>query len=211
MFNYARMTPVYLSQIYELKEKDSEAWEFFMNGYFSVNKASVLFTAIGADYAIERENQTMKVLGGIKGVANGINKLDKYFSIASEINQIIQDFCEAFDIEDYNAKRDEHHLLTDNKNQRITSNVQKLDETFKTQNVNFDESECVFNVITKKVLNPKLAEEFPAHETIGKELLENFTKERFEGEKSIWGPITKRKLPTFGSNVKTVTVKIKDQ
>ena len=89
--------------------------------------------------------------------------------------------------------------------------MQKLDETFKTQNVNFDESECVFNVITKKVLNPKLAEEFLAHETIGKELLENFTKERFEGEKSIWGPITKRKLPTFGSNVKTVTVKIKDQ
>ena len=68
----------------------------------------------------------------------------------------------------------------------------------------------VFNVITKKVLNPKLAEEFPAHETIGKELLENFTKERFEEEKSIRDPITKRKLPTFGRNVKTATVKIKD-
>ena len=47
----------------------------------------------------------MKVLVGTKGVANGINKLEKFFSIASEINQIIQDFCEAFDIEDYNAKR----------------------------------------------------------------------------------------------------------
>ena len=152
----------------------------------------------------------MKVLGGIKGIANDINKLDKYFTIAPEINQIIQDFCEAFDIEDYNGKRDEHHELTGNKNQRITSNVQKLDETFKTQNVNFDESKCVFNVIAKKVLNRKLAE-FLAHETIRKKLLENFTKERLEGEKSIWDPITKRKLPTFGSNIKTVSVKIKDQ
>ena len=89
--------------------------------------------------------------------------------------------------------------------------MQKLDETFKTHNVNFDESECVFDVVTKKVLNPKLAEEFLAHETAGKELLENIIKERFEGEKSIWDPITKSKLPTFGSNVKTVTVKIKDQ
>ena len=97
------------------------------------------------------------------------------------------------------------------KKQRITSNLQKLDETFKTHNVNFDESECVFDVVTKKVLNPKLAEEFLAHETNGKELLENFINERFEGEKSIWEPITKSKLPTFGSNVKTVTVKIKDQ
>ena len=69
-FNYARMTPVYLSQMYELKDKDSETWEVFMNGYFSVNKTSVPFTAIRADYAIEHENRTMKVLGGIKAIAN---------------------------------------------------------------------------------------------------------------------------------------------
>ena len=132
------MTPVYLHQMYEIKEKDSLIHELFMNGYFSINKISMPFTAIGADHAIEYENRTMKVLGEIKGIANGINKLGKYFIIAPEINQIIQDFCEAFDIKDYNGKRDEHHELTGNKNQHITSNVQKLDETFKTQNVNFD-------------------------------------------------------------------------
>ena len=49
MFNYARMAPAYLSQMYELKVKDSETWEFFMNGYFSVNKTSVLFTVFGTD------------------------------------------------------------------------------------------------------------------------------------------------------------------
>ena len=97
MFNYARMTPVYLSQMYELKEKDYETWELFMNGYFSVNKTPVPFTAIGADHGIEHENRTMKVLGGIKGIANDINKLDKYFTIAPEINHTIQDFCEAFE------------------------------------------------------------------------------------------------------------------
>ena len=111
-----------------------------MNGYFPVNKTSVPFTAIGADHAIEHESQTMKVLGEIKGIANDINKLDKYFTIAPEITRILQDFREAFDIEDYNAKRNEYHELTGTKNQRITSNVQKLDKTFKTQNVNFDES-----------------------------------------------------------------------
>ena len=184
MFNYAQMTPVYLSQM-NLKKKDSEPWEFFMNGYFFINKTSVPFTAIGANYAVKHENRTMKVLGGIKGVASDINKLDKYFTIPQEINQIIQDFCETFDIKDYKAKRDEHHELTDNKNQRITSHVQKVDETFKSQNVSFDESKCVFNVVAKKVLNPKLAEEFLAHETIGKVLFQNFIKKRFEGEKSI--------------------------
>ena len=105
MFNYARITPVYLLQMNERKEKDSDTWEFFMSGYFSINKTSVPLSAIGADHAIEHESQTMKVLGEIKGIANGRNKFGKYFIIAPEINQIIQDFCEAFDIEDYNAKR----------------------------------------------------------------------------------------------------------
>ena len=91
------MTPVYLSQMYERKDKDSETWEFFMNGYFSVNKTSVPFTATGVDHAIEHKNRPMKVLGGIKGIANDINKLDKYFTIAPEINHTIQDFCEAFE------------------------------------------------------------------------------------------------------------------
>ena len=54
------------------------------------------------------------------------NKRDKYFTIAPEINQIIQDFCETFDMEDYNPGRDEHHEVTGNKNQHITSNMQNL-------------------------------------------------------------------------------------
>ena len=37
-----------------------------MNEYFSVNKTSVPFIVIGDDHAIEHENRTMKVLGGIK-------------------------------------------------------------------------------------------------------------------------------------------------
>ena len=84
--------------------------------------------------------------------------------------------------------------------------MQKLDKTLKAHSINFDESKCVFNVFTKKVLIPKLAEEFLAYETIGIELLEIFIKERFEGEKLIWDPITKRKLPTFRSSQIAITV-----
>ena len=159
-------------------------------------------TVIGADHSTEHQNRIMKVLGGIKGIANDINKLDKYFTIAPEINHTIPDFCEAFESK-----------ITTLKELNTTSwlvikanelNMQKLDEPFKTHNANFDESDSVFNDVTKKLLHPKLAEEFLTHETIGKELLENFIKEGFEWEISIWDPITKRKLPTFGNNVKTV-------
>ena len=72
MFNYTRTTPVHLLQMYKLKKKDADIWEFFMNGYFSINKTSEPFTATGADHAIEHENRTMKILGGIKGIAKCI-------------------------------------------------------------------------------------------------------------------------------------------
>ena len=56
-----------------------------MNGYFSINKASVPFTAIGADHAVEHENRTMKVLCGIKGIANGINNLENTSSLSQKL------------------------------------------------------------------------------------------------------------------------------
>ena len=79
------MTPVYLLQMYKLKDKDADIWEFFMNGYFSINKISVPLTATGADHAIEHENRTMKVLGGIKGIANGIKILENISSLPQKL------------------------------------------------------------------------------------------------------------------------------
>ena len=56
-----------------------------MNGCFSINKTSVPLTAIGADHAIEHENRIMKVLGGIKGIANGIKNLENISSLLQKL------------------------------------------------------------------------------------------------------------------------------
>ena len=61
MTNYARMTPVYLSQMFELKDKDQQTWEMMANGCFSVNKSEVPFTAIGDDHGLEQENRALKL------------------------------------------------------------------------------------------------------------------------------------------------------
>ena len=60
--NYARMVPVYLSEMFALKEQDPELWEYFKQGNFSVNKTRIPFSAIGADHGIEHENRVMKVV-----------------------------------------------------------------------------------------------------------------------------------------------------
>ena len=56
MINYARMTPVYLSQIMDLKENDEKTWIMMMEGSFCVGKSKVPFTSIGADHGIDQEN-----------------------------------------------------------------------------------------------------------------------------------------------------------
>lgn len=67
MLNYARLTPVYLSQIIELKEKDPQSWEFLQRGNFSVNKSAVpsflvkmslLLNQFASHYDLRHSNKT---------------------------------------------------------------------------------------------------------------------------------------------------------
>ena len=105
----------------------------------------------------------MQVLGGIKGIANDELQLERYFLIDPVMNSKIEDFCSSFNIEDINTKRDEHPELTSSKNKRITENVKKIDCVFEMHSTNFDDSECLYNTITQKVLDPKLADQFLSH------------------------------------------------
>ena len=76
MTNYARLTPVYLSQMYGLKKKETRTWDLLNKSNFSVNKSDVTFIAIGLDHGIEQENCALKVLGVIKEIASSYQELD---------------------------------------------------------------------------------------------------------------------------------------
>ena len=81
-------------------------------------------------------------------------------------------------------------------NARVTDNVGKLEAVFPDHNINFKSTDSVFNVITKKVLDPNLANVFLDCEAIGEALYNNFVDDRLFGV-SVWEPLEKRKIPTF--------------
>ena len=62
--NYARLVPVYIAQMRNIKIYEEETRKLFENGNFSVNKSHFLFSAIGADHGIEQLNRELKVVGG---------------------------------------------------------------------------------------------------------------------------------------------------
>ena len=107
--NYARLMPEYLAQMYELKEKDNQIWEFFNKGSFSVNKSEVPFNAIGADHGIEQENRTLKVIGGVTGILINKMALHRFGLVAPELNRICDEFLSLNDISNFNRTR--HYQL----------------------------------------------------------------------------------------------------
>ena len=186
MINYARMTPVYLSQMMDLKENDEKTWIMMMKGAFCVEKSKVPFTSKGADHGIEQENRSIKVMGGIKGISNSSINLDEYFLSTAEISNIITSFCDKFGISESEAcKREDHYQLSGSKNSRIRINVSKISDAFSTYGVSFDAKDNFYNVLTMKVLPKKDAEQFLTVKENGKESYVNFIKERIEDESSI--------------------------
>ena len=138
MLNYARLTPVYLAQMYKLERSNETIWNFYAEGNFSVNKSTTPFTTLGADHALEQANRTLKVHGGIKGIANNQSSLDQYFIIAPEVSNIIEEFRLFFGIVD-SSEQEEHYQLKGGKNVRITDNVNKVLDIFEHHNTNFEE------------------------------------------------------------------------
>ena len=120
--------------------------------------------------------------------------------------------CETFGIEENQSrKRDEHHQLFGSKNKRIYSNTEKILRVFQTHNVNFEASDSVFNILTKKVLPSKEAECFLNAKEIGKARYEQFVEEKIDGNGSTWDTIKREKLSSFVSNNKTLKVTVDNQ
>lgn len=57
-----------------------------------MSKIAIPFCSLGVDHALEQENRSMKVLGGIKGIGNNMPALDQRFLIITEMNRIIKEF-----------------------------------------------------------------------------------------------------------------------
>ena len=136
------------------------------------------FISIGADHGIEQENRALKVLGGIKWIANSSVRLEEYFALAAEMSNIAN-FCEKFGItEDEARKQENHYQLLRSKNRRIQDNVGKISEMIHTYHVGFDGTDGLSNILTKKVLpQPSAVRSLDVQET-GEEKYECFVKER---------------------------------
>lgn len=192
---YARLMPEYLAQMYELRTSNPNAWQYFNQGNFSMNKSTCAFSAIGADHGVEQENRALKVLDSVKGLLINKSALHRFSFVSPELNRLCDDFL-YLNIEQH--KRTQHYQLTGTMNLHIINNIVKLSDMMKTLDVTFNESDVVFNIISKVVLSEKAQNDVLQQPQIGADMYKAFLSERVTGEKSIWGNM-KRKLIPFQS------------
>ena len=88
---YRRLMPVYIANMYALKETDPLIWEAFMNGEFCVKKSQIRFTGNGVDHGGEQVIKTLIIEGGLVGIANNENARLRFFLTAPLLANIAQD------------------------------------------------------------------------------------------------------------------------
>ena len=147
--NYARLAPLYLAEMYNLKTFDKQTWDYLSSGHFTVNKNTnqCSFSSIGVDHALEQENRSLKVRGGIIGLTKNIPALNRFTLSTPELSEICKSFYEINGLDKHQSTK--HYQLTGGTNKRINKNVKKLDDTLATFDIYFDNSQCLHNVVTK--------------------------------------------------------------
>ena len=95
LYKYSRLVPVYLAQMLLLKSTDRETWNALEGGDFMVTKSGIPFTYLFVDQTLEQLIREVKVAGGITGITQNVDALDKFFMIAPELVKHMKEFRDA--------------------------------------------------------------------------------------------------------------------
>ena len=190
--NYARMMPVHLSHLYELRDVDRESWDFLKKN-FTCDKTLGRFTAIGVDHALEQVNKELKGLGGIRGMSD--EEIDKFCLIAPTKRALITQFSEEFKLQRgiNNLNSDIHHEEIGTHRVFHKNSVRSF-TTALMEFIDFKElvrSECCYNIMTHSILTND--SDLLEIEVIGEELYNTFIEERkSDGSINVWDCMKKR-------------------
>ena len=203
--NYARLSPYYLVTRMELEDVDPTSWKYLEENY-TVVKNDIPFVGIGSGHALEQENKTLKISGGVIGITQNQNALNRFCLASSVMNGLSTEFCNRNGIS--SSKRKHHYQLDGSTQERIKTNFDKLLVSMEMFEVSFEQSENVFNVVSKRVLPVEESKEFLNHAEIGEKLYQKFVKERIQGDSSVWDPMKRNNLKTFKDNSKSIKTKV---
>ena len=105
----------------ELKHEDTETWEALKNEAFGVNKSIIPFTTLFVHQNLEQKIKDIKGVGGIRGMTQQANSLNRFFFITPYITKIVNDFT---------AQYGSNHEHQRSKHYQLSGDIENLKECF---------------------------------------------------------------------------------
>ena len=90
--NYARMTPLYLANMMDIKENDVQTWEYLKDN-FSASKSEIPFTSIGSDHVMKQKHKSLNVSGGAIDLTQKPSTLNPFCLTAPILNELSHECC----------------------------------------------------------------------------------------------------------------------
>ena len=147
----------------------------------------------------------MKVAGGIIGVTQNENALQRFFLAAPHLSAIVSEFETKFGV-NQQTRMNKHHDLYGCKPKRIGKNVELLCNVITEHGDPFESKEAhLFNILTHAVIEGKAEEDILNRDLIGQKLFDQFVK-RLDGNDSVWNLLKKAKISSFKGANKTINV-----
>lgn len=133
------------------------------------------------------------------GVTRNDGSLDRYFTIAPALIQIINEFHELF--EDGKTTVKLHHELTGGKCVRMVQNVRTMVNLLEELQIGTESTDDpLYNIFTKEIIPQEIANDIINRDILGEALVTEFISERLtNGQKSVWEPMKKSTVATFMS------------
>ena len=174
--NYARWLSVHLREMRALQVKHPDVYRHIRQRQFVVHKTKHAFSAIALDHAHEQINASVKGDGGAVGLTENPGALRRWMVAGLEVARMIDEFERS--LPPTNGKANAHH----------------------------DESADLFVLDTKDIVSTEVVDTVKNITHIGERQYDEFVKERLQEKcKAVTEPLTKNKLPLFGTPVQKVT------
>ena len=203
--NYARWLSVHLRGMRALQVKNSDVYRHFRQGQFVVHKTKHAFSAIALDHAHEQINASVKGDGGDVGLTENPGALRRWMVAVPEVARMIDEFERS--LPPTNGKANAHHEQVPSVQNAFATDVTAFSSAVEEVGNPFeDEGADLFVLDTKDIVSTEVVDTVKNITHIGEWQYDEFVKERLQEKcKAVTEPLTKNKLPLFGTPVQKLT------
>ena len=211
LYNYARMIPAHLAMMEEVKQDDPQIWDALVNETFGVNKSQIPFTTLFVDQNLEQKIKDIKGVGGVDGITQNEDTLNRFFLTAPYITQIVNEF-----IGEYSGRQDhdraEHYQLTSDVACRISKHASSLKKSIEIHCEGNPYTNLVplKNIVSSMVIPDNILSDILDRDDKGQASYMEYVTNRLldSSEVSIWDTMKKIKLKTCSTWMAKTVVKV---